>query len=121
MQPKKQEIDLFKIVEDYFERMLDEVPGMKCLILDRETMGNLPESNFFWTQWYKGMISLICSQSQILKKNVYLVETIENPSSEQLQHLSAIYFIRPTGDNIMRLTKELKEPRFREYNICKPF
>ena len=35
-------LNLFKIVEDYFERMLEEVPGMKCLILDRETMGTNP-------------------------------------------------------------------------------
>jgi len=41
MQSKKQEVNLFKIVEDYFERMLDEVPGMKCLVLDRETMGKI--------------------------------------------------------------------------------
>ena len=42
-QPKKQEfsLNLFKIVEDYFERMLDEVAGMKCLILDKETMGKV--------------------------------------------------------------------------------
>ena len=33
-------LDLFKIVEDYFERMLEEVGGMKCLVLDRETSGN---------------------------------------------------------------------------------
>lgn len=41
-QPKKSEFlfNLFKIVEDYFERMLEEVPGMKSLVLDKETMGN---------------------------------------------------------------------------------
>ena len=28
---------LITIIEDYFERMLIEVPGIKCLILDEET------------------------------------------------------------------------------------
>jgi len=102
IQTKKNEMNLFKIVEDYFERMLEEVPGMKCLVLDRETMG---------------IISLICSQSQILKKNVYLIETIEKASAEKLLHLGAIYFIRPTDDNMNKLIKEIKDPRFREYNI----
>jgi len=41
IQTKKNEMNLFKIVEDYFERMLEEVPGMKCLVLDRETMGKI--------------------------------------------------------------------------------
>ena len=61
---------------------------------------------------------MICSQSQILKKNVYLIETIEKASAEKLLHLGAIYFIRPTDDNMNKLIKEIKDPRFREYNIC---
>jgi len=32
-------LNLFKIVEDYFDRMLEEVSGMKCLVLDKETTG----------------------------------------------------------------------------------
>ena len=66
----------------------------------------------------KGIISLICSQSQILKKNVYLIETMEKASTEKLLHLSVIYFIRPTEDNLYKLANEIKNPRFREYNIC---
>lgn len=31
---------LFNVIEDYFGRMLEEVSGMKCLILDNETKGN---------------------------------------------------------------------------------
>lgn len=95
-------LNLFKIVEDYFDRMLEEVSGMKCLVLDKETTV---------------IISLICSQSQILKKNVYLIETIENPSKEKLLHLNAIYFVRPTEENITKLIAEIKERRFNEYNI----
>ncbi len=54
-----------------------------------------------------------------MKKNVYLIETMEKYSDEKLLHLSAIYFIRPTDDNMNKLIKEIKDPRFREYNICK--
>lgn len=34
----------FNIIEDYFERMLEEVPGMKGLILDEETKGKFDPS-----------------------------------------------------------------------------
>lgn len=120
-QIKKQEfsLNLFRIVEDYFERMLEEVPGMKCLILDKETMGTNSIIWSFITYNILGIISLICSQSQILKKNVYLIELIEKTSPEKLLHLSSIYFVRPTEDNINKLIKEIKDPRFREYNLCK--
>jgi len=54
-----------------------------------------------------------------LKKNVYLVELIENPSKEKLLHLNAIYFVRPTDENVQRIINEVKERRFNEYSICK--
>jgi len=31
--------NLFKIIEDYFDSMLEQVTGMKSLILDKETSG----------------------------------------------------------------------------------
>jgi len=64
--------------------MLQEVKGMKALILDKETTS---------------IIALIISQSQILKKNVYLIETIENMSQEKMMHLNVIFFVRPTEEN----------------------
>ena len=47
----------------YIEFILDRVPGMKVLLLDAET---------------SAMISLIFTQSQILEKEVFLVERVES-------------------------------------------
>ena len=33
--------------------------------------------------------------------------------------LQAVYFLRPTRENIARLRRELRSPRFSEYNLCK--
>jgi len=33
----KQNLDLFQIVKDYFDKMIEEVTGIKGLILDEET------------------------------------------------------------------------------------
>ena len=33
-------INFFKILEDYFEKIMEEVSGMKSLILDKETTGS---------------------------------------------------------------------------------
>lgn len=59
-----------------------------------------------------GIISLICSQSQILQKDVYLIERIEQKQKEKMIHLKAIYFIRPTFSNMEMLEEELKDPRY---------
>ena len=68
---------------------------------------------------FLGIISLVTSQSYILKKDVYLIEQIEQSSMDKLLHLKAVYFVRPTDRNFSLCQKELKDPRFCEYYFCK--
>lgn len=68
-------------MQDYIDRILGDVSGIKCLILDEDTTG---------------MISLVYSQSQILKRDVYLIEKIEKQSDQKLQHMKVVYLVRPT-------------------------
>jgi vacuolar protein sorting-associated protein 45 len=95
-------LSLFKYFDDYFDKMIDESKDLKCLILDEETTG---------------IISLVSSQSQILKKGVYLIEKIEKASKEKLRHLNAFFFVRPTEANINSIIRELKEARFKDYYL----
>eukprot|EP00392_Amoebophrya_sp_AT5.2_P002207 g2212.t1 len=126
----------------YVNWMLDRVGGMKVLVLDQETTG---------------MLSMVYSQSQILQKEVFLVEKIENlivegsssgsgggssrlsldgrdvvlPSassaghgglaSEDVRHLNAVFFIRPTDKNFMLLTKHLKKESRKVYRALNLF
>lgn len=59
---------------------------------------------------------MVYSQSQILEKEVYLVEKLE-AEHEPMQHLKAICFVRPTKENIITLSSEFARPRFAEYHI----
>eukprot|EP00922_Rhytidocystis_sp_ex-Travisia-forbesii_P072572 GHVS01108190.1.p1 GENE.GHVS01108190.1~~GHVS01108190.1.p1 ORF type:complete len:468 (+),score=86.50 GHVS01108190.1:1047-2450(+) len=101
-------INMVSAVEEYIRCFLDSVPGMKALLLDADTTS---------------VISLCFSQSQLLLKEVFLVERIDaaspatTTSSTKLRHLNVICFLRPTPDNLLRLTKELKAPRFHEYHL----
>lgn len=74
---------------------------MKALILDFETIG---------------MISVIFSQSKLFKKDVYLIQRITD-KGEKMQHLKAVYFVRPTAVNIELIKEELKDPKYMEYYI----
>lgn len=74
---------------------------MKVLLLDQVT-----------TQ----VVAMVYSQSQILEKEVYLVERLD-ANHEPMQHLKAVCFIRPTRDNIRILSAEVAQPRFAEYHI----
>ncbi|CAM8979104.1 unnamed protein product [Rhodiola kirilowii] len=91
-------------VRDYVSRMLQDISGMKVLILDSQTVR---------------VVSVVYSQSELLQKEVFLVELIDSVSmsNETMSHLKAICFLRPTTDNIQLLRRQLRNPRFGEYHI----
>eukprot|EP00741_Cyanophora_paradoxa_P017320 tig00020961_g16730.t1 len=82
--------------------MVSDIPGMKVLLLDTETTG---------------IVSMVYSQSQILQKEVFLVEYLSRRGREKMLHLKAVCFLRPTSDNIALLVEELKDPRYGEYHL----
>lgn len=89
-------------VRDYVNRMLRDISGMKVLILDTNTVS---------------IISLAFSQSELLQKEVFLVETVDSVSKEIMTHLKAVCFLRPTAQNIQHLKRHLTSPRFGEYHL----
>jgi vacuolar protein sorting-associated protein 45 len=65
-------------------------------------------------------VSAVFSQSEILQKEVYLFEQLTpNSSSDNMYHMKCITFLRPTKENISLLCKELRNPRYGYYYICK--
>lgn len=90
-------------VKQYITRMISESgAGMKVLLMDKETTS---------------IVSMVYSQSEILQKEVYLFELLTNQGREVMKHLNAICFLRPTQDNIMLLTEELKSPKYNQYFV----
>lgn len=91
-------------VRDYVNRMLQDISGMKVLILDSQTVS---------------IVSVVYSQSELLQKEVFLVELVDSISmpKESMSHLKAVYFLRPTSENIQHLKRQLAKPRFGEYNL----
>lgn len=96
------EPSVVKGVQDYIRAMIDRIPGMKVLILDPETIG---------------IVSMVFSQSEILQKEVFLVERIDAEGSERMRHMNAICLLRPTDKNFILLSEELRQPKYHEYHI----
>ncbi|PKU69796.1 vacuolar protein sorting-associated protein 45 homolog isoform X3 [Dendrobium catenatum] len=93
---------LNSLVREYIGRMLQDISGMKVLILDSQTVS---------------IVSVVYSQSELLQKEVFLVELVDSMSKEPMSHLKAVYFLRPTSDNIQNLRRQLANPRFGEYHL----
>ncbi|KAG2665696.1 hypothetical protein I3760_15G020700 [Carya illinoinensis] len=87
---------LVSAVRDYINRMLQDISGMKVSI-----------------------VSVAYSQSEILQKEVFLVELVDSisKSNESMSHLKAVFFLRPTSENIQHLRRQLASPRFGEYHL----
>jgi vacuolar protein sorting-associated protein 45 len=65
-----------------------------------------------------GIVSMVYSQSESNSKEVFLFQSLDAAKKDEVTHLKAICFLRPTADNIKLLLDHLKEPRFSEYHIC---
>ncbi|RYR41709.1 hypothetical protein Ahy_A08g038116 isoform D [Arachis hypogaea] len=65
------------------------------------------------------IVSVVYSQSELLQKEVFLVELVDSitKSKELMSHLKAVYFLRPTTENIQHLRRQLAAPRFGEYHL----
>lgn len=93
---------LVSAVKDYVTRMLSDIAGMKVLVLDSQTVS---------------IISVVFSQSELLQKEVFLVETVDSAAKESMAHLKAVCFLRPTAENMQHLKRILNSPRFGEYHL----
>ena len=89
-------------VRDYIAKMATDVSGMKVLVMDSETTG---------------IVSMVYTQTQILQHEVFLIDSIERGRADKMAHLKAVYFIRPTHDNIKLLKSEFRDPKYGEYHI----
>jgi len=94
-------MDVSKAIKDYVTKMIN-ADGMKVMLLDEDTTA---------------IVSLVYAQSEILQKEVYLLERINNTAREVMTHLKAIVFVRPTKSSIDALVAELKRPKYGSYDI----
>ena len=75
---------------------------MKVLLLDKETTP---------------IISMVVTQSQLLSREIYLIDRIENRAREKMRHLKCITFLRPTQASIQWLVDELRDPCYGDYYL----
>lgn len=91
-----------QVVREYVTRVVSSVHGMKTLVLDHETTA---------------IVSMVCTQSQILQHEVFLIDVLSAPHTDRMPHLKAVYYVRPTAENVRRICDALRDPRYGEYHI----
>lgn len=94
-------MNIYESVRAYFSKMFAIPPGMKVLIVDEETLV---------------ILSVTMAFSEIMEKDIFLVERIKSPR-ESLNHLTGVYFVRPTSENVTLVSQELKSPKYASYYL----
>jgi hypothetical protein len=99
-------LDMVKLVRNNISMMIEQVPGLKALIVDKSTLGILATS--------------VTSTSLAEQAVVVGPEDLFTCLSRNIRnrHVRAIIWVRPTEDNIQQICKELQNPSFAEYHIC---
>jgi vacuolar protein sorting-associated protein 45 len=97
-------MNVVSAVRNYISKMIDDsgVGVMKVLLMDKETIS---------------IVSMVYAQSELLQREVYLFELLNNFNRDPMKHLKCICFIRPSSDNIRMLCEELRNPRYNLYFI----
>ncbi|EGD76131.1 vacuolar protein sorting 45A [Salpingoeca rosetta] len=95
-------MDVVKAVRHYITKMVSEHEGMKVLLLDKNTTT---------------IVSMVFSQSEVLQKEVYLIERVDVAQREPMNHMKCVAFLRPTQESIEALIAELKEPKYAQYDL----
>ncbi|PXF47576.1 Vacuolar protein sorting-associated protein 45 [Gracilariopsis chorda] len=87
---------------EYVNKLVGDSDDIKALLLDDETAK---------------IVSLITSQSDLLKREVLLIEKLNADRTQDLSHMQAVIFVRPTAENVHVLRKELREPHYKSYKV----
>lgn len=92
-----------ELARDYVQKMISRAgPGAKVILVDADT---------------KNFLSLVYSQTEVLKQEVFLVERIDNETVEKLMHMKAVCFLRPSYSSLRAVTRHLRDPKFGEYHL----
>ncbi|KAL1916515.1 uncharacterized protein VTP21DRAFT_5706 [Calcarisporiella thermophila] len=95
-------MDVLKAIQNYINKMLDDVSGMKVLLLDPQTTS---------------IISMATTQSTLLQKECYLVDRLDNRNRDKMKHLKCICLLRPDPSSIQALVDELRQPCYGDYYL----
>lgn len=74
--------------------MLEKAPGPKVLLLDAETTG---------------IVACAMTQSEILQKEVFLVDRLDALPSGEFEYMNIVCFVRPTNENVLLLMQLLHQ------------
>jgi len=95
-------LNVVQCIRNYILKMISNVKGVKVLLLDDYT---------------KEVISLVMSQTEIMKHEVFLVGMLQDKKRQKLPNLRCIIFVRPSEAINRAIRDELNDPKYQAYSL----
>ena len=96
-------LDIFAIGRDYITNILREEEQLKCLFLDTFT---------------REIIKLLFFKSDLFKHKVFDSQHIDAFSSAESQAKVAVLILKPTEENVLKITSCLSSIGYESIRIC---
>eukprot|EP00659_Diplonema_papillatum_P011307 gene11307-17371_t len=93
--------DLVACARRSIEKVVDE-KGLKILLMDETT---------------QDVVSMCYSFSDLLQKDLYLLDKVSSTDRQKQGHLKAMVYVRPTEENVQHICRELRNPLYAEYHL----
>lgn len=99
----KSSIYIQDIAINYIQQIVKQCNGMKTIVFDAET---------------KILFSLVMTKSSAIKEEIFMFEEIKNLKTQNKNmNVKAIFFLKPSEENISLLVQLLKQPIYGEYYV----
>ncbi|VEU22546.1 DEKNAAC103459 [Brettanomyces naardenensis] len=109
------DFDLYRVAGNYLQTILAPAKDankkvaqsgnsqrIRVLLLDNQT---------------SSIISMITTQSELLRHEIYLIDKLENSDRDNLRNLPCICFLKPSDITVSNLCNEIGSPRYKNYEI----
>lgn len=97
----KSSLNIQDIAINYIQQLVKQCNGMKTIVFDAET---------------KILFSLVMTKSSAIKEEIFMFEELKNlKTTNKNMNVKAIFFIKPSEENISMLVPLLKTPIYGEY------
>jgi len=93
------QINLHTIAQDYIKNIIQNVKGMKGIIMDKET---------------QVIVSLETSKTFAINEEIFMFDNIEKINPNQKFNVIGVFILRPTDINLNFLAKLLQNYCFKE-------
>ncbi|CEP24137.1 unnamed protein product [Cyberlindnera jadinii] len=109
-------MDLQAVSEFYIDRIVEEKPKG----FSRAETSAMPGSKIrvlLLDSYTTSVVSLNCTQSELLQHDIYLINRIDNANRDKMRHLKCICYLKPCDESINSLLEELRNPKYSSYEL----